>query len=177
MLVNSSLLRCRDTYLCYELYWASEFLFYHYVKRFLDFLLLPEYGRSRRDLASARPFLGPYYLYIVLKKNTRGLASIYNQPKPMQPNILLLVAFAEINASCSCSLAEDIKKWTVNLKNSIDKPIYFLTNVETLKWWCFHRRPHVRISEYKSIRVQMISANAKVFRQIIGLSLHLCRGS
>ena len=62
----------------------------------------------------------------------------------MQPNILLLVAFAEINASCSCPLVEDIKKWTVNLKNSIDKPIYFLTNVKTLKWWCFHRRPHIR---------------------------------
>ena len=40
MLVNSSLLRCHDTYLSDELYRASEFLFHHYVKRFLDFLLL-----------------------------------------------------------------------------------------------------------------------------------------
>ena len=134
--------------------------------------------RSRKCKANRPLLLG---LYIV-KKNTRACTchtlqtGLHNQPN-MQPNILLLVAFAEINASCSCSLAEDIKKWTVNLKNSIDKPIYFLTNVKTLKWWCFHGRPHIRISEYNSIRVQLISANAKVFRQKIGLSLHLCRGS
>ena len=24
-----------------------------------------EYGRTRRDLACARPFLGPYFLYII----------------------------------------------------------------------------------------------------------------
>ena len=26
-----------------------------------------EYGRTRQDLAHARPFLGPYYIYIVKK--------------------------------------------------------------------------------------------------------------
>ena len=34
---------------------------------------------------------------------------LHNQPNSMQPNILLLVTFAEVNARCSCSLVEDIK--------------------------------------------------------------------
>ena len=41
----------------------------------------------------------------------------------MKPNILQLVAFAQVNARFSCSSAE---KKSVNLKNSIDKPIFFL---------------------------------------------------
>lgn len=32
-----------------------------------------EYGRTQQDLAHARPFLGPYYIYIV-KKLTSVLA-------------------------------------------------------------------------------------------------------
>ena len=121
MLVNSSLLRCHDTYRSNELYRASEFLFYHYVKRFLDFLLsfcfLQPWQKSTRCRACKAVFR-PYYTvitYILLKKKSRACTchtlqtGLYNQLKPMQPNILLLVAFAEVNARCSCSLVEDIK--------------------------------------------------------------------
>ena len=77
---------------------------------FASFRVWQKSTRSRKCKAVFRPLLLIYCL-----KNTRAhtchtlQTGLHNQRKPMQPNILLLVAFAEVNATCSCFLVEDIK--------------------------------------------------------------------
>ena len=77
--------------------------------------------RCRACKAVFRPLLHCYYLYIVKEKSRActwhtPLTSLHNQSKPMQPNILLLIAFTEVNVRCSCSLVEDIKNKQLTLK-------------------------------------------------------------
>ena len=62
--------------------------------------------RSRKCKAVFRPLL---LIYCLKKILARAPAVLCSQRKPMQPNILLLVVFAEVNARFSCSLVEDIR--------------------------------------------------------------------
>ena len=122
MLVNSSLLRCHDTYFVMQNFTKlansyfitmlsdSSISCYHFASS--------RVWLSRRDVARARPFFRPllhcYYLYIVKKKSHACtchslLTGLHNQQKPMQPKCFAVDCFSEVMARCSCSLVEDIK--------------------------------------------------------------------
>ena len=81
---------------------------------FASFRVWQKSTRSRKCKAVFRPLLLGLYI-VKKKKKTRAWTchtlqtSLHNQPNSMQPNILLLVVFAEVNPRCSCSLVEDIK--------------------------------------------------------------------